>query len=54
MKLKKTYCMEGRHMSYAIDIEENEKRKPQSNKIAKVRKGKRDVCGRPKGQVFST
>ena len=45
--------MGGRHESNAIDINEDEKKNPKSNKTVMVRKGKLDVCGRKKSQTFT-
>ena len=47
------YCVGGRHKSTFIDIIEYEKRNPKTNEIVQIKKGKCDICGRNKSQIFS-
>ena len=53
MDSKQIYCLGGRHKFNTIDIIEYEKRNPKTNKVVEVRKGKCDICGQPKSQIFT-
>ena len=51
--LKQTYSVGERHKSNAINIIENEKVNPKTQKIVKLRKRKCNFCGRFKSQTFN-
>ena len=50
---KQTFSVAGQHMSYITDKIEFEKVNRKTQKAVKFRKGKCDVCGRAKSQIFT-
>ena len=53
MDSKQTHCVGGKHISRATDEIIKDKRNPKTDKIVRVKRGKCDVCGRAKSQVFT-
>ena len=51
--MTKTYCLGGRHHSNTNNIVEYEKVNPRTKKLVKIIKGKCDICGRNKSQIFT-
>ena len=49
--MRKTWCAGGRHMSKTNDVIEYEKLNPKTKKLAKIIKGKCNICGRNKPQI---
>ena len=44
--------MEERHKSNTVDIFENEKVNPSTQKTGKIKRRKCDICGRDESQIF--
>ena len=53
MNSKQSYCLGGRHFSKTVTENVYEKVNPRTKKIVKIIKGKCDICGRNKSQVFT-
>ena len=51
-KMTKTWCVGGKRYSNT-NIIEYEKVNPRTKKLVKVVKGKCDICGRNKSQIFT-
>ena len=51
--MTKTYCLGGRHYSKTNKLVEYEKVNPKTKKLIKIIKGKCDICGRAKSQIFT-
>ena len=49
----KTWCVGGRHMSDTNNISQYEKVNPRTKKLVKIIKGKCDICGRDKSQIYT-
>ena len=53
MDSKQTYCVGGCLNCNRIDITKYEKVNHKTQNVAEVRKGKCDICGRNKSQLFT-
>ena len=51
--MTKTWCPGGRHYSNTNILTEYEKVNPRTKKLVKIIKGKCDICGRNKSQIFT-
>ena len=51
--MTKTWCLGGRHYGNTNNIVEYEKVNPRNKKLVKIIKGKCDICGRAKSQIFT-
>ena len=51
--MTKTWCVGGKHFSSTVSENIFEKVNPRTKKLVKIIKGKCDICGRAKSQVFT-
>ena len=51
--MTKTWCLGGRHYSNTNNISQYEKVNPRTKKLVKIIKGKSDICGCSKSQIFT-
>ena len=51
--MTKTWCVGGRNKNNTSKISEYEKVNPRTKKLVKIIKGKGDICGRDKSQIFT-
>ena len=53
IKMIKTYCLGGRHISNTDNIVEYEKVNSKIKKLVKIIKGTCSICGRNKSKIFT-
>ena len=50
---KQSYCLGGRHFSKTVNENVYEKVNAKTKTLVKIIKGKCDICGRNKSQIFT-